>query len=149
VWLKVVTLLQLFFMGKLLGSDCVVSEQSSRNSLCFCGPTSGAISCVLHRFLIVLFFRPNRPIVRRIKLPRSGLPVLDNECYGDVTSITLRFRMDHVEIRPRCVCALIVGEVSRRLPVLETAICTTQGVYYAAQSTLALEAQLGIADTPE
>lgn len=29
------------------------------------------------------------------------------------------------------------------------ATCTTQGVYYAAQSTLALEAQLGIADSPD
>ncbi len=29
------------------------------------------------------------------------------------------------------------------------AICTTQGVYYAAQSTLAFEAQLGIPQSPE
>jgi hypothetical protein len=36
-------------------------------------------------------------------------------------------------------------EVCRRLH----AICTTQGVYYAAQSTLAVEAQLGIPPTSE
>jgi hypothetical protein len=60
VWRKVFTFLQPFFMGKMLGSDGVASAQSARTSLWVGGPTSAALFCFLHRFLLLLFLRPAR-----------------------------------------------------------------------------------------